>query len=233
MSLMPVSGSIVSRWFRLSRKIGVREECVFLGFGTVNGPDGRPLKTRSGNPLSLTDLLQDVVGAVKECVQAKGRNLDDETVHSIAMSAIKIADLQQDLRHSYEFSLERCVQFEGKTGPYLLYVCARINSLLEKGSYDKEAPIHCDDWAAEERALAIELLKFPEVVLSAARQHAPHILCQYAFAVAFAFNTFYQSMPVIVPEEKVRAFRLRLCERTHECLTNVLYMLGIKAPQHM
>lgn len=217
--------------FRLARKVGWDVDFAFLAFGTVNGSDGTPFKTRDGGAFKLADLLKDMQKAVECCMQEKGRDVDPHVVAAISLAALKIGDLQQDLRHNYVFSIEKFSQFEGKTGPYLLYVCTRIRSLLEKVSKDDMQL--SDAFTSEERSLALLLMQYKEVILRAARNYAPHIICQYAFAIAAAYNTFYQTSPILQTKEVVRRHRVYLSHLTEQCLCSLCDLLGIMIPTYM
>ena len=217
--------------FRLARKVGWNSDFVFLAFGTVNGDDGKPFKTRDGGTFKLEDLLDALKQTVQGYAQEKGRELDEHAIETIALSALKIGDLQQDLRHNYVFSVEKFAQFEGCTGPYLLYTCARLCSLLAKGDDDSERVEGV--FSAEERVLAILLLQYKETILFAAQKYAPHILCQYAFALAGAFNALYQKNPILQANPAQRSARLALCRLTQQALCHVLDLLGIKTLERM
>lgn len=216
--------------FRLARKVGWQSDFVFLAFGTVNGEDGKPFRTRDGGTFKLEDLLNALKKTVRDYAKERGRNLDENTTETVAVAALKVGDLQQDLRHNYVFSVQKFAQFEGCTGPYLLYACARLYSVLEKGG---DAERVTGIFSVQERALAVLLLQYQETILFAAHKYAPHILCQYAFALAGAFNALYQTTPILQAEVEQRNTRLALCRLTQKALCSVLHLLGITPLERM
>ncbi len=219
--------------FRLARLSGFEGHFELLGFGTVNGEDGKPFKTRDGVAFKLDALLDTMEESVKTCMQEKGREICENVVKSVAVAAIKVADLQQDMRHNYIFSFEKFSSFEGRTGPYLLYVVTRIGSLLKKESVSSLSLNPGVVWTKEERDLAIKLLHFSDIVTTAARNCAPHVVCGYAFDVAASFNAFYQSCPVLKADEETKNHRLALCQYTQDCLRILFDLLGLEVPEYM
>ena len=216
--------------FRLAKKVGWTSDFVFLAFGTVNGEDGKPFKTRDGGTFKLEDLLDSLKKTVHDYAQEKERDLDEDAKETVAVAALKIGDLRQDLRHNYVFSVEKFAQFEGSTGPYLLYTYARLQSVLAKANGEARMT---GIFSPEERRLALLLVQYQEMVLFAAQKYAPHILCQYAFSLAGAFNALYQKIPILQAEDKQKSARLSLCQLTQKALAQVLYMLGIKTLERM
>jgi len=210
--------------FRVANKAGWKAQFHFLGFGTVNGEDGKPFKTRSGDVFKLELLVQDLCAMVQKLAKEKGRDLDPAAIEAVAVAALKVGDLQQDSVHNYVFSVEKFAQFEGRTGPYLLYTYARIVSLLQKQPCPPSLSPH---FLPEERRLAVLLLQYGEVLTLAAQKYAPHILCQYMFSLAGAFNALYQNLPILQAEESITAHRLALCVHTQKCLKKILDVLGI------
>ena len=218
--------------FRLAKKVGWTSNFRFLGFGTVNGEDGKPFKTRDGGTFKLEALLDDLREAVRGYAQERGRELDEKAIETVAMAALKVGDLQQDLRHNYTFSVQKFAQFEGCTGPYLLYTYARMASVLAKAG-DTTVEALCKLVTPEERALSILLLQYQEVVALAAHKCAPHILCQYAFSLAGAFNALYQRVSILQASREMMLDRLALCQMTRAVLKKVLGMLGLDVLERM
>ena len=229
--------------FRAARKGGLvsddHPELTFAGFGTMNGTDGKPFKTRAGGVMRLEDLI----GQAVEKAQARlaEANLADDIdeaeradiANKVALAAIKFADLQNQRQSDYVFDLDRMTSFEGKTGPYLLYQAVRIQSLLKKaeGSYDEKAEISIGD---ADRRLALLLCEFPDHFDNALKNYTPHVLCDYAYKLAQEFSSFYGNCHILSEEDKgVRSSRLALCALTHRQLVCVLNLLGIDVPARM
>lgn len=217
-----------------------REELEHIGFGTMNGQDGKPFKTRAGGVLKLHDLIE----MAREKARARlrdaglGAEMDPSTfeitAHDVAVAAIKFADLMNFRGTSYVFDLDRFVAFEGKTGPYLQYAGVRMRSLLRKADdRDKTATMPCAD-APAERALILVLDAFDGAVISAYEKRAPHFLAEHAFALAQAFSVFYDQCPVLNEADAAkRAGRLALTQLTLNQLAKTLDLLGIRLPVRM
>jgi arginyl-tRNA synthetase len=211
-----------------------------IGFGTMNGTDGKPFKTRAGGVLKLNDLISMTREKAKARLQEarigddlSPRELEDVT-HKVAIAALKIADLVNFRGTSYVFDLDRFTSFEGKTGPYLLYATVRIRSILRKAQeQDLEAgPIRIVH--ADERALALALDGFDAALAAGYDRRAPHFLAEHAFRLAQAFSGFYSNCPVMQePSAEVRSSRLALAAATLRQLTQVLELLGVAAPEKM
>ena len=229
-------------WDRLPN--GGTAELIHVPFGAVLGADKRPLKTRSGENFTLKALLDEAVARGRREVHARAQQPDAPTAglpHSeldaigqaVGIAAIKYADLSGDVSRDYVFDLDRMVSFEGDTGPYAQYAHARIAGILAKaGARVATAPLQLG--AAEERSLALTLLRYSSAVQDAAEQCAPNRLAAFIFELANAFNTFYQSCPVIKePDASLRASRLRLCDLTRRVIADALSLLGIAAPARM
>jgi arginyl-tRNA synthetase len=228
--------------FRAARKTGlVRDnvELMHVGHGTMNGPDGKPFKTRAGGVMRLEDLI--AMAEEKAYIRMDEANLakdmptseKEDVAHKVAIAAIKFADLQNARQADYVFDIDRLTSFEGKTGPYLLYQAVRIRSLLKKAVYDlgTTSPLHLQDG---DRALALVLAEFPDAVEAAARNYAPHYLCDYAFRLAQAFSSFYGNCHILSEEDQqLRNSRLSLCAQTYKTLEQALALLGIDLPERM
>lgn len=211
-----------------------------LGFGTMNGTDGKPFKTRAGGVLKLHDLIAMTTDKARERLrEAKlGDDLSDEEfeaiAHKVAIAALKFADLSNNRTTSYVFDLDRFMSFEGRTGPYLLYQAVRIKSLLRKAA-DQGAmagPILVAE--AAERDLALTLDAFASAVSEAYDKRGPHLIAEHAFRLAQSFSKFYAACPVLVAEdEAVRASRLALSAAALRQLEVALDLLGIATPERM
>ncbi|MDY7107697.1 MAG: arginine--tRNA ligase [Planctomycetota bacterium] len=220
---------------------------VHIAFGSVLGPDRRPLKTRSGENVTLKSLLEEACERGTEAVRTRAADPNapthglpeaelNETGRAVGIGAIKYADLSSDLMRDYVFDMDRMVAFEGDTGPYLQYAHARICSIFARAGIEAgaiaDARFIITDPA--EKALALSLLRYGGVVEDVARQLEPHRLCQYLSDLAGAYSTFYQNCPVLkAPEEAVRNSRLRLCDLVRRVLADGLNLLGIEAPRRM
>lgn len=189
------------------------------GFGTVNGPDGRPLKTRDGGTPLLGDLIREATDKALE------RNADKETARIVALAALKYADLQNRRASSYVFDLDRMISSEGKTGPYLCYQVVRMKRIFEKA---KARPGNIVIETAAERKLALVLARFQETIDSAVAKREPSFLADHAYAVATAFSSVYDGAPMLESPE-----RLALATKSYEQLTICLDLLNIEVPEVM
>lgn len=224
-------------------KLGATEpsHLKHAAFGTILGEDGRPFKTRSGESVKLADLLDEAVSRARAEVEQRSIDLSDaerqEIAEAVGIAAIKYADLSNDRVKDYVFNFDRMLAFEGNTGPYLLYALVRIRSLFRKAEaegipFDPHAAISIEQ--PEEKALALELLRYPKTVRSAAEALEPHRLCGYLYEVCAAYSTFYDRCHVLKAEsEPVRASRLRLVELTGRVLADGLQTLGLPTVERM
>ncbi len=222
---------------------GASVELVHVPFGAVLGEDKKPLKTRSGSNVTLSSLLSGAVDrgtseVIKRAEDPKSptHGMDIEELHTIGrqigIGAIKYADLSNDLVRDYVFDMDRMVAFEGNTGPYIQYACARISSLIRKGALDSSAPLHIKE--PQERALALKLLQYGNVLRDSIHYLEPHRLCTWLYELTECFSAFYQSCPVLKPEdETIKHSRLRLADLTRRTIVDGLDMLGIESPEKM
>ena len=229
--------------FRAAVKAGwyEREQLFHAGFGTMNGKDGKPFKTREGGVLRLEDLLEimNVAAAKRLSESGIGADYDADEVTEIArkvgLAALKFADLQNQRMTNYVFDPERFTAFEGKTGPYLLYAAVRIKSLLRRAA--EQGVSFGDINAAEqaERQLVLALDAFGRAVNGAAEKYAPHILCEHIYRVAQSFSRFYSECPIMVDgtPDDIRGSRLSLAKLTLAQLEMSLDLLGIETPERM
>jgi arginyl-tRNA synthetase len=219
-------------------------ELFHAAFGTVLGEDNRPFKTRSGENVRLSDLLDEAIARAEKAVAEKNPSLSDaerrEVAEAVGIGAIKYADLSGDRIKDYVFSFDRMLAFEGNTGPYLQYAQVRVRSIFRKAEKDhsirethiKDAPLIIAQ--PEEKALALELLRYAGTVRSAADACEPHRLCGYLFDLATSFSAFFTACPVLKADsEELRASRLRLASLTGRVLRDGLGCLGIAAPERM
>ena len=220
-------------------------QLVHVPFGSIMGPDKKPLKTRSGTNLTLASLLAEAIERGTSEVASRSENpsapthgLDAEAIgaigRAVGIGAVKYADLSNDLVRDYVFDMDRMIAFEGDTGPYLQYAHARICSLLEKaGESDLgSAAIQLGD--PSERQLALVLLRYGSTVADVAQSLEPHRLCGFLHELAETFSSFYQACPVLkAPDDQTRRSRLRLCDLARRVLEDGLGLLGIEAPTRM
>lgn len=229
--------------FRCARKTKLLEqevELIFVGFGTMNGKDGKPFKTRDGGVLRLEHLLQDVTEQVQE--KMADRQMDEEAVKTaaaqIGLAAIKYGDLSNQASKDYVFDVERFTSFEGNTGPYILYTIVRIKSLLAKVKEQNMMPAQdqriLPGESGTETEVMLALSKWKETVEAAYQEQAPHKLCQFVYELSDAYNKFYHENKIIGQEEAdIRASWIRLSRLTGDVLETAMDLLGLEAPERM
>ena len=209
-----------------------------IGFGTMNGADGKPFKTRAGGVLKLHDLISMTTDKARERLHDAGLGGEvppeefEDIARKVAVAALKFADLQNFRGTSYVFDLDRFTSFEGKTGPYLLYQAVRIKSLLRKAG---EAGAAGQVVIAEpaERELALLLDAFNGAVREAYDRKAPNFIADHAYKLAQGFSKFYGACPILIAEPAVRASRLALSAVVLRQLETALTLLGIETPERM
>ena len=224
-------------------------QLIHVPFGSVLGPDRKPLKTRSGENVPLSTLLTEAIDRATTEVRSRAavpdsptHDLPDETLaavgRAIGIGAVKYADLSSDLVRDYVFNLDRMIVFEGNTGPYLQYAHARVCSIFGKAGLEIDedlrrlGPFVIGEPA--EKKLALALLRYPGEVRDVAESLEPHRLCTYLFELANAYSAFYENCPVLKAErEDQRHSRLRLCHLVRRVLADGLDLLGIDAPTRM
>lgn len=215
--------------FRAAKKAGylAKAECEHIGFGTVNGKDGKPFKTREGGVMRLRDLIDMAV----EAVRAKNKDVDEEMAKTIGISALKFADLSSNRLGGYSFDPEKFVSFEGKTGPYLQYACVRIKSMLEKAEVEA-GEINLS--TPEERQLVLAIARLPLAMKDALELREPYIISEFAYELAQSFSRFYAACPIAKAESPaVAASRLALSGLVLRVLELSLGLLGIRVPERM
>ena len=237
--------------FRAAKKCGLlpaEKELLFLGFGTVNGKDGKPFKTRDGGVMRLENLIAGVNEEVFNKVMS-GREMPEEEARAIAktvgLAALKYADLSNQIAKDYIFDIDRFTSFEGNTGPYILYTMVRIKSILAKyaetvGAAEGEIA-HPYGGEAETRTygdaeidLMLTAAKFNDVVAKTYEELAPHKLCQYIYEMANAFNSFYHGNKIMSEEDKKKQGEwIALITLVLKLLETCIDLLGFKAPERM
>lgn len=233
--------------FRTAKKTGIvseNAELAFLGFGTMNGKDGKPFKTRNGDLLRLEALLKNVEDAVYEKIQAN-REVEEEearaTAKIVGLAAIKYGDLSNQAAKDYIFDIDRFTAFEGETGPYILYTIVRIKSILKKyeqtntlDSLDKLMDKLLPANSESETNLCLLLTKFAETLESAYEELAPHKICKYIYEVANTFNSFYHDTKILAEEDEAKkSSYIALISLTKEILEVCIDLLAIEAPERM
>ena len=229
--------------FRCARKthlVGDDTELQFLGFGTMNGKDGKPFKTREGGVMRLETLLSSINDEMYRKI-TENRTVEEAeakaTAKVVALSAIKYGDLSNQASKDYIFDIDRFTSFEGNTGPYILYTIVRIKSILNKyKEAGKEAgtaailPAHSES----EKALMLELTRFNAMMENAYEETAPHKVCSYIYDLANALNHFYHETKIMAEEdEAVQASYVRLLTLTRRTLEVCIDVLGFSAPDRM
>ena len=234
-----------TQFFRVAKKAGIvpkDRKLTFIGFGTMNGKDGKPFKTRAGGVMRLEELIKEVEDAVYTKI-LDNRDINEVEAREIAklvgQAAIKYGDLSNQAGKDYIFDIDRFVSFEGNTGPYILYTIVRIKSILAKYANQSTTETISPEDLREanqesEKKLELELARFSEVIKSAWEEQAPHKICQYVYAIANAFNTFYHEVKILSEEdiEKKKSY-LALILLTQDVLVSSIYLLGMKAPERM
>lgn len=229
--------------FRCARKtkiIGDDVDLIFVGFGTMNGKDGKPFKTRDGGVLRLEQLLKDVNDQVLE--KMKDRDMDEasmaDTAAKISLAAIKYGDLSNQASKDYVFDVDRFTSFEGNTGPYILYTIVRTKSLLAKVAdnnitIDDSVKIAAPDNKSETDVM-LALSKWSETVQAAYEEQAPHKICQFVYELSDAFNKFYHENKIVTNEDAaVRESYIKLSRLVGRVLEKAIDLLGLEAPEKM
>ena len=229
--------------FRAARKAGLngKSDLEHLGYGTMNGPDGKPFRTRAGGVMKLYDLLDtatetalkrlEEAGLAKEYPEEERR----EIARRVGIAALKFADLSNNPSSDYIFDLDRMLRFEGKTGPYLQYAAVRIRSMLRRAEAEGLAPGAIIPAANEaDRALMLQLAQLPDAVRSAHEKRAPNEICDFAYTLAQEFSRFYNACHVLnEPDPARRGSWLALAAMTLRQLEQLLGLLGIDVPERM
>ncbi|MBQ9550124.1 MAG: arginine--tRNA ligase [Lachnospiraceae bacterium] len=233
--------------FRAAKKTGIvpsETELDFLGFGTMNGKDGKPFKTREGGVMRLETLLDDVSAEMyKKMKENEGISLSDDDIRdtskSIALSAIKYGDLSNQASKDYIFDIDKFTSFEGNTGPYILYTMVRIKSILRK--YEEQYGVK--DFSAyklrraessAEKALMLTLSAFGGMIISAFKELAPHRVCAYIYSLSNEFNRFYHETRILTEsDEEKRKGWIALLRFTLKIFSHCIDLLGMKEVERM
>lgn len=230
--------------FRVSKKANIVYENTkmeFLGFGTMNGKDGKPFKTRDGGVMRLESLIAQINKAVYDKIM-ENRTVSEEeannTAKIVGLAALKYGDLSNQASKDYIFDIDRFASFEGNTGPYILYTIVRIKSILEKykaesGNADVNLPVINTDNGSQMQ-LMLEVAKFNEIIENAAEELAPHKICSYVYDLSNAFNRFYHETKILAEEDQTKkAGYIALINLTINVLEQCIDLLGFSAPDRM
>ena len=221
--------------FRVAKMAGLTNAELFhTGFGALTGSDGKPFKTRDGGVAELLDILDMVNDAVRTRVTDAGKELDDDTIASIALAAVKFNDLLHDVRSDYIFDPNQITSFEGRTGPYILYTAVRLNSVLKRAgdTFDVDTAKTLTD---DERNLLIETLDFERTVQSAFDNRATDMIANYAYDLCQLANSFYHNCPILRDDvdEVTRGHRLKIARIARDTLATAIDLMGLKIPDEM
>ena len=229
--------------FRVAKKAGIvapDRKMDFVGFGTMNGKDGKPFKTREGGVMRLENLIADISKSAYDRIM-ENRTISEEeaekTAKIVGLAALKYGDLSNQATKDYVFDIDRFISFEGNTGPYILYTIARINSILKK--YESTCGMAEDTSilpasAEPEKTLMLVLSRFSEVMHGSFEELAPHKICAYIYELSNALNHFYHETRIIAEEDKKKqAGYIGLVTLTRSVLTTCIDLLGFEAPERM
>ena len=227
------------QFFRAAKKSGIAKEDTvldFIGFGTMNGKDGKPFKTREGGVMRLADLINLIKEAGKEKLKGN-KNIAEEDVEEISskvgLAALKYGDLSNQAAKDYIFDIDRFISFEGNTGPYILYTIVRIKSILKKAGFNLNNNI-LSPQRDSELALMLQLVKFNEVVQVSFRDRAPHKICEYIYDLSNNFNKFYNDTKILTEKNQSKKDSwLTLINLVKSVLEQCLDLLGIQSVEKM
>jgi arginyl-tRNA synthetase len=223
--------------FEIARREGYTAEFRHIPFGNVLGEDRKMMKTRSGENVSLRELLDEAMTRARKIVEEKNPDLsktEKETIaRIIGIGALKYADLSQYRLTDYVFSWDRMLALQGNTAPYLQNAYVRIRSIFRKGGEQFQLPNELTLAEPAELALAKRLAQFAEIVPQVLNDFRPNLLANYLFELANAFHAFYEACPVLKADEPARSTRLALCQLTARTLQRGLALLGIQVPEKM
>lgn len=234
-----------TQFFRVAKIAGIVPDnhvLKYIGFGTINGKDGKPLKTRDGGVVRLETVIKDIEDAVFAKIKETRDEVSDEearnTAKIVGLAAIKYADLSNQAAKDYIFDIDRFTSFEGNTGPYILYTIVRIKSILEKYYESGNEKVSLNDLIIPKedihKKLYMELAGYNEIMRAAWTELAPHKICQFIYSVSNTFNSFYHEIKILSEsdEEKKKGY-LATILLTKKILESAINLLGIEAPDKM
>ena len=229
--------------FRCAKKTGIVGEdtkLTFLGFGTMNGKDGKPFKTREGGVMRLENLIREIDEEMYKKImdnRTVEENEAKQTAETVGLAAIKYGDLSNQASKDYIFDVDRFTSFEGNTGPYILYTIVRIKSILNKyqengGSLEGLKILPAVD--VYEKALMLQVLKFNDVIDTVYEETAPHKICAYIYELANEFNKFYHETKILSEEDETKkSGYIALLALAKRVLETCIDLLGFEAPERM
>ncbi len=232
-----------TQFFRVARKAGIVKPetgLKFIGFGTMNGSDGRPFKTRAGGVLRLEYLIQEIEDAVYDKIMAN-RSVDEtearQTAKIVGLAALKYGDLSNQASKDYVFDIDRFTSFEGDTGPYILYTIVRIKSILKKYEAEGGCVSECiitDPDNDSQTELMLQLTAFSSMMQSAFEESAPHKVCKFMYDLSNSFNHFYHETKILAEsDENKKKGYIALINLAKDVLVTCTDVLGIEAPERM
>jgi arginyl-tRNA synthetase len=221
--------------FRTADKSGIYpyEKFEHIGYGTINGADGKPFKTRDGNAAGLDDILDMANEAVSTRVAESGKELGAETIKSIALAAVKFNDLIHDVKSDYIFDTSAITSFEGRTGPYVLYTAVRLNSVLNRATV--EPKIVDTTINTDERNLLLAILDFDRTIYTACENRATDLIANYAYNLCQLINSFYHECPILRDDidESTKQTRLYIVKLARDTLVTATNLMGLEIPSKM
>lgn len=224
--------------FDIAKRRGIEAQMEHVSFGTINGKDGKPLKTREGDLPQLEDILTDAITAAANVLEEKSGHLPDEEkkelAETIGIGSVKFFELSHHRSSDYIFDLEKMVALQGDTAPYLMYSLVRVKSIFRKLDQQPDLSDITPEITEEaEIHLSRMLSRFGEVLPTVLEGYKPNALSSYLIELARSFHSFFEACPVLKSEGNVQLTRLALCEATAQVLSQGLNLLGIKAPERM
>lgn len=222
--------------FRACKMSGIsplEQELLHIEFGTMNGKDGKPFKTRNGEVLKLEDIINLVKDKAAKKLEKNGIANNDQLALDIGMAAMKFGDMSNTISKDYVFDIDKFLSFEGKTGPYIQYTVARINSILSKAG-DKDVKRYIDIVSEEERRIVIAILKLIASYKICYKDNSLNMLCESVYDLASAFSTFYNNVKILSePNLEKKESYLTLCKLVRKCISQALFVLGINTLEKM
>lgn len=223
--------------FRAANMAGMNSARLqHVGFGTITGADGKPFKTRDGNVPQMDEMLDIVCDSVRQHALESGKKLPDETIEMIALAALKFNDLMHDVKSDYVFDVDTVTQFEGRTGPYILYTAVRLNAVVKKAQGMNLLPVVSDmALNADERNLLLRLMDFRRVLENAFARRATDLLANYTYDLAQDINTFYHNCPILRDDvdANIKQMRLYIVMAAQKTLNEAIDLMGLRVPSAM
>lgn len=223
--------------FAATRRMGIPANLAHIAFGSILSEDRKIMKTRSGENVGLADVLHEGIARARKMLEARPEPLPPDeleaTAQMIGLGAVKYAELSQNRLTDYVFSWEKLLAMEGNTAPYLQNAYVRIRSIFRRAGEAADASAEIRVGEPAERALAVKLLQYAEIVPVVLEEFRPNLLANYLYELANTFHSFYEACPVLKSEPATRASRLALSDLTARTLSHGLSLLGIRCPERM